>query len=197
MVDGFINLPASLKGKVRIYELDRPTETLFQRDNVIVQGVSYLFARLLANSTDPVAGIWGLALGSGAVNTAGWSASSQPDPTATQTAMVAEIKRKALSQVRYIGSDGNPTTTLTTKVSFQTVINATTDAITIPIREMGLIGGGTTLTANGGPTNMLTGNYFDPAAPVANAVYLINYITIPPLVLPASINIGIDWLLSL
>jgi len=196
MFDGF-NTPASIKGRVSIYECDRPENVLFERDNVIVQGVSFLFAQLLANNSGVVAGVWGLALGAGGVNTAGWSANAQPDPTAVQTAMTGdEIKRKAITLVRYLDSSGNPTTTLTTQVSFQTVFNATTDAITTPIREMGLIGGGTTLVSNGGPTNMLTAPYFDPTAPVANSVVLINYLTLPSLILPPSINIGIDWLLS-
>ena len=195
MFDGF-NTAASIKGRVTIYEHDRPENVLYQRQNVICAGISYLFARLLTNSADPVAGVWGLALGSGGVNVAGWSASEQPDPTAVQTAMVAEIKRKAITNTTYIDGNGNPTTALTTKVEFTTIFNATSDNVTLPIREMGLIGGGTTLAANGGPTAMLTAPYFSPTAPEANSIVLVNYITTPPLILPASVNLAFAWQLS-
>jgi hypothetical protein len=186
-------LSLALKGHVRMYDMARPEVTLYERKNVITEGVSWLAARIFANSLDPVAGVWGLAVGAGGQGVNGWSPSSQPDPLPTQIAMVSEIKRKQLAQVRFLDNTEQPTTGLTTLVSFQTVLNATTDAISTPIREMGLIGGGTTLPANGGPTNMLTAPYFDPSNPSANTVTLINYITTPSFILPAAVDMGIDW----
>jgi hypothetical protein len=194
MQEGMPKLSQVLKGAVRVYPLASPKETIYQRKNVIVQGVSFLFAQLLSNSAGPVAGVWGLAVGAGGSSgSGGWSPTTQPDPTATQIAMVSEIKRKQLQQVQYLDTNANPTTTITTLVNFQTVLNATTDNITTPIREMGLIGGGTTLVGAGGPTNMLTAPYFNPTAPVANSITLINYITTPSFILPAGIDMGVDW----
>ncbi len=190
------NVPFTLKGEIKMFRMDRPDEVLYERKNVICNTVSYLFARLFTLSSDPVAGVWGLAVGAGGTGVSGWSASQQPDPTATQTSMVSELKRKQVSQVQYLDANDNPTTTLTTKVSFLTVLNETTDGITAPIREMGLIGGGSTLASEGGPTNMLLAPYLDPAAPVADSVILINYITTPSFLLPEGVDMGVLWKLQ-
>lgn len=184
--------PGIALGKVRIYRMDTQ-EIVFEKKNVICNASSYLTARLFSNNADPVGGIWGLALGSGGSSANGWSANSQPTPAATQTAMVNEIKRKQLAQVQYLDTNGNPTTTITNVVDFTTVLNATTDNITDAIREMGLIGGGTQNGAGGVPTNMLTAPYFNPAAPVADSVILVNYQTLPPLLLPPDTQIGVAW----
>lgn len=187
---------AALKGEVRIFDADAPERVFFQKKNIIVNGVSYLFGRLLANSAEPLAGVWGLAVGQGGSGTNGWSANAQPDPTATQTSMVSEIKRKQLTSATYLDANGNPTATMTNTIQFLTILNATTDGISVAIREMGLIGGGTTLEANGGPTDMLTAPYFNPASPAYNSVLLINYLTLPPFILPPSINMGVGWNLT-
>jgi len=192
-----IGSQAVLKGHVKVFDIDHPDRIVFERKNVICNSVSYLFGRLLASNTEPLAGVWGLSVGQGGTGAQGWSANNQPAPTSTQTAMVSEIKRKQLTSVTYLDSNGNPTASLTTSLQFLTILNATTDGISVPIREMGLIGGGTTLTANGGPTNMLTAPFFNPASPADNTVLLINYLTVPPFLLPPSVNMGIGWILQL
>jgi hypothetical protein len=179
-----------VKGRVRFFNAESG-ETLYQRDNVICNGISYLFSQIMTSNTSIVSGVWGLAVGAGGTAPL-WTPTQQPDPLPTQTAMVSEIKRKALSQIQFLDTNGNPTLTWTTTVSFQTILNATTDNISTPIREMGLIGGGSSAV----PSNMLTAPYFTPAAPVLNSVVLINYITIPAFILPNSVNMGIDWVLS-
>ena len=195
-------------GKIRVYRTDTG-EVLYRSPNVIVNGVKFLFARLMANSypnaanppyplgettdtnADPLYGIWGLALGAGDPS---WAPETQPDPTPVQTAIIQEILRKPLSKIQYTDSSYNPLAAFSTTVSFQTTVNATTDNITQGIREMGLIGGGT--INNGGPTNMLTAPYFDPTdtsgpgqGPNPSSVVLVNYVTLPPLLLPAGVNI--------
>lgn len=186
----------ALKGEMKLFRMDRPEETLYERKNVICNSVSFLFARLLANAAEPFAGVWGLAVGAGGTNAGGWSASQQPDPVATQTEMVSEIKRKQITQVQYLDENNNPTTAFSTKVGFLTVLNETTDGISVPIREMGLIGGGTTVAASGGPSNMLTAPYFDPSNPQANTALLINYVTCPSFILPAGVDMGVLWKLQ-
>jgi hypothetical protein len=190
-------MPGAIRGEVSIFDADNPTQVYLRKKNIIVNGVSFLFARLLANNNEPLAGVWGLAVGQGGTGSQGWSSSQQPDPTATQIAMVSEVKRKQLTSSTYLDSNGNPTSALTTSIQFLTVLNATTDGISVPLREMGLIGGGTSLEANGGPTNMLTAPYFNPASPADNTILLINYVTLPPLILPPGVNFGIAWVLSL
>ena len=189
-------MTGAIRGKVTLFDADNPAHVYFHKKNVIVNGVSFLFGRLLASNTEPLAGVWGLSVGQGGTGGQGWSSSQQPDPTSTQTAMVSEVKRKQLTSYTYLDTNGNPTASLTTSIQFLTVLNATTDGISVPIREMGLIGGGTTNTANGGPTNMLTAPYFNPASPAENTVLLINYLTLPPFILPPSVNMGIGWVLD-
>lgn len=181
------------KGDVRIFPMSDPDHTLFERKNVIVNTVSYLFSALFMSNTSQVASAWGLAIGAGGTSVNGWSPDSQPDPTAAQTSMVSEIKRKPFAQVQYIDpTSGNPTSQMTTKVRFLTIFNAATDNITVPIREMGLIGGGTTSTSAGGPTNMLTAPYFDPNNPNPNSVILINYVTQASFLVPQE-DVGVTW----
>jgi hypothetical protein len=183
----------SLRGQVQAFEAIAPEQVYFHRKNIICNGVSYLFGRLMSNPTSLISGVWGLAIGAGGTGNDGWSASTQPDPSATDFELISEIKRKQLSTFYYMDDSGNPTSSMTTRMAFQTILNATTDGIEVPIREMGLIGGGTTDTTKGGPTNMLTAPYLDLSAPTENTVVLINRITCPPFILPPDINMAIRW----
>jgi hypothetical protein len=146
---------------------------------------------------EPLYGVWGLALGAGSSQ---WAPETQPDPAPTQTALIAEFLRKPLSKVNFVDLNQNPLSVLSTMVDFQTTINATTDNITQGIREMGLIGGGTFGTnPPSTATQMLTAPYFNPIAVPpgpANSVVLINYLTLPPLVLPPGVNVIISWVLA-
>ena len=194
---------------------------LYQGHNIIVNVVKFMFARLMANVipnapnppyylgsytpsqvsqvyADPLYGVWGLALGAGDPS---WAPETQPDPSPTQTAIVQQILRKPTSRINYVDVNLNPLATYSTYVDFQTTVNATTDNITQGIREMGLIGGGT--INNGGPTNMLTAPFFNPAdtsgpgqGPSGNTVTLVNYTTLPPLILPAGVDIIFSWVLQ-
>jgi len=204
------DLPAKIN--IRIIRSDSG-EVLYQGHNVIVNVVRWLFARLMANvlpnapqppytlgqagvSADPLYGIWGLALGAGSPS---WAPETQPDPSPVQTALISQFLRKPLSRISYVDANFNPVPTFSTLVDFQTTVNATTDNITQGIREMGLIGGGTLLGAGNEPTNMLTAPYFNPAAVPpgpADSVVLVNYKTLPPLILPAGVDIIFSWILS-
>jgi hypothetical protein len=184
-------------------------EVLYEAHNVIVNVSKWLFARLMANvnPNDPnppyqqgheaLYGIWGLAFGAGDPS---WAPETQPDPTPAQTQLVAQFLRKKLSRVNFVDSNQNPLNTLSTIVDFQTTINATTDNISQAIREMGLIGGGT--FGSNPPstqTDMQQAPYFNPSAVPpgpANSVVLINYLTLPPLILPPGVNIIISWVLA-
>lgn len=198
---------------IRILRADNG-KVLYQGHNVIVNVVKWLFARMMANqipnapqppyllgqaggNADPQYGVWGLALGAGDNS---WAPETQPDARPTQTALIQEFLRKPLSRINYVDANFNPLAKFSTMVDFQTTVNATTDNITQGIREMGLIGGG---TITGTPTNMLTAPYFDPNSttgpgqgPDPNAVVLVNYKTLPPLILPAGVDIIFSWVLS-
>ena len=176
----------ALKGHIRIFREDTG-EVVFSQQNVIVNTVKSLFARLMANSQEPMWGVWGLAIGAGDTTT-----DSQPEGQVTQRTLRSEVLRKKCSFIRFVDEDLNPIQGYSEIVDFQTVLNATLDNINVPIREMGLIGGGTHGTAD---TNMLQAPYWDPTTRDANSVTLINYKTMPPLALPPGINFIVSWIL--
>ncbi len=201
-----------MKGHIRVFEKDNPKKVYLDLDNVICQTTSSLAARLFAGNTnlslgfEPAFGIWGLAVGSGNPS---WPSNSQPDATATQTALFAEVLRKRCSFIRFVDANLNPVTGYSNTVDFQTTLNATTDNITVPLRELGLIGGGSTSQIP--TTNMLTAPYWvppDPANPQNNwpavsngpgnpdSVTLINYKTLNPLVMPSGVSLIFAWSLS-
>jgi hypothetical protein len=187
-------------------------EVLFETHNVIVNVVKWLFARLMANvnPTDPnppyplghesLYSVWGLALGAGSPT---WAPETQPQETPVQTSLIQEFIRKPLSRINFVQPDNNggwtSVNTLSTYVDFQCVVNATTDNITQSIREMGLVGGGSSTQS----TNMQTAPYFTgnmssypSVAAATNTVTLVNYKTLPPLLLPPGVNIIFSWVLS-
>ena len=189
-------------------------EVLYSAHNTIVNVVKSLFARLMANVNpndaeapytlghEPLYGVWGLSLGAGSPT---WAPETQPQETPVQTALIQEFLRKPLSRINYVQPDNSGSwtavNTLSTYVDFQCTVNATTDNITQSIREMGLIGGGTNSVSP--VTNMQTAPYFTgtvssyPNVTAAeNTVTLINYKTLPPLLLPPGINIIFSWILS-
>jgi len=200
------------KINIRVMRADNG-EVLWTGHNIIVNVVRWLFARLMANalpnapavpytlgeagvSADPLYGVWGLAIGAGSPS---WAPETQPDPSPVQTALISEFLRKPLSRINFVDVNFNPVNQFSTMVDFQTTVNATTDNITQSIREMGLIGGGTLVGAGGQPTNMTNAPYFNPAATPpgpADSVVLVNYKTLPPLILPAGVDIIFSWVLS-
>lgn len=189
-------------------------EVLYTAHNTIVNTVKWLFSRLMANVNptdpnppyllghEPLYSVWGLALGAGSPT---WAPETQPQETPVQTALIQEFIRKPLSSINFVNPDNNggwtSVNTLSTYVDFQCVVNATTDNITQSIREMGLIGGGT--NSSSPVTNMQTAAYFtgNPSSYASvtaaqNTVTLINYKTLPPLLLPPGVNIIFSWVLS-
>jgi hypothetical protein len=216
--DGSVLPQQIVTGHIRVFRKDTG-EVLYEDKNIIVNVVKFLFARLMANTLpgtgstnagplplgytpgtvgDPLYGVWGLALGTGDPS---WSPDTQPVETATQTALIAQVLRKQLSTVNYVDTSLNPTNYYTNMVDFQTTVNATTDSLNqVGIREMGLIGGGTLgVTPPGTDTNMLTAPYWNPALippGPANSVVLVNYKTLPPLILPPEVDMIFSWVLT-
>ena len=204
------HVPAyGLKGRIKLYEQANPKNVLYEQDNIIVNTVKSLFARLMFQNPNipstsqfgAVYGVWGLVVGAG---DPGWPLDTQPAETVGQTAIISQILRKPLTAVSFLDGNGNASPTITDTVSFQTILNATTDNINQPIREMGLIGGGSpnttgsTLIGNWIPTSPATAKFWgDPSAPTSpDSMTLINYKTMGPLGLPAGINFILDWVLN-
>ena len=212
-----------LMGHIRVFPAGSPDKPLYEAKNIITLTIKALFARLMANTLpgagsvnagpvplgnlgagntplgDPLYGVWGLALGTGDPS---WSPDTQPVETAVQTALITQILRKQLSSVNYVDPVAlTPVNYYTNVVDFQTTVNATTDNLNqVGIREMGLIGGGS--LGNNPPatdTNMLTAPYWNPTlvppGPAAS-VNLLNYKTLPPLILPPEISVIFSWQLA-
>lgn len=187
------------RGYLRVYPEGHPEAPLYEHKNTICLNSGYLFARLMAATAGdtpvwPTSSVWGLALGAGAPD---WPANSQPDALPTQQAILTPLLRKRLSTLRYVDSDLNPIPNngLSKILDVQTTINATTDGLTLPIRELGLIGGGSS------QTDFLNTPLFDSSTQngintVADPI-LINYLTTPPMKLPEGITFIFSWILYL
>lgn len=202
--------PKVLKhGHIRVYAQDDPAYVLLDQDNTICDSSEGLFARLLAltgwpNKTAgaaPCWGVWGLAVGAGQ---SGWANSSPTTPppagTGQETALYDEVKRNPLMNpggVLFLNPDGSVSSQPTRLVRFLTVFNATSDAINVPLMEMGLIGGGIQTANNGLGTDPYTAPYWDPGSNLQDSVVLINYATFGSFSLPAGVTLVFQWDLSL
>jgi hypothetical protein len=202
------------RGRITVSREDTG-EVLYRADNIITDVSRWLFSIFMATASpislsppqtqpisvpavEPAWGAWGLALGAGSPT---WAPETQPIETASQVAMVQEIARIRLSRINFVTQDNsgnfNPVNTISTSVDFQTTVNPTVDGIVQAIREMGLIGGGLPSTP------MQTAPYFDgvpssypSVAAAQQTVILLNYKTLPPLLLPPGINIIFSWIFS-
>lgn len=186
-----------IKGHIRVYEQANPKNIIFEEDNVICSNTKYLFARMMAASGDspvwPGFGVWGLAVGAGGPD---WPINTQPDALNTQQSILTPILRKRLSSVNYVDSSLNiiVDSGYSNIVDFQTVLNATSDNIGTPIREIGLIAGGDI------GTDMMAAPFFDSTNQTTintiDSVVLVNYKTLPPLKLPEGISFVWSWVLT-
>lgn len=184
-----------LEGYIRLYEAGNPNNILFEQKNTICNGVKWLFARLMAGSAEPLFGVWGLAVGQGDLN---WPEETQVVATANDWRLRSELLRKRCT-ARFVDTNLNPVAAgVTTRwVDFQTPINATSDGlvvngVVVPLREMGLIGGG----SSSPQTVMTTAPYFDPSNPSSDSVILVNYKTHGPLKLPDGIDLILSWIIK-
>ena len=184
---------AVVGGHIRVFEQDNPSNILLSEKNVICLSTKYLFARLMKDAAEPGYGVWGLAVGAGAPD---WPANNQPDALPTQQHIITPLLRKPCSFVRFVDTSLNQISNngFSNMVDFQTILNATTDNIGTPIRELGLIGGGT------GATDPATAPFFNSSTQggidTVSNITLINYKTLPPLKLPEGINFIFSWVLT-
>jgi hypothetical protein len=89
-----------MKGQIFIRGYENGNLVLdFMTPNVIVNTASILVARLLKDSKEPSNGIAYLAVGTG---DPGWNLQDPPAPTTTQTQLVSELFRKAVTESFYI-----------------------------------------------------------------------------------------------
>ena len=196
-------------GHIKIYALDDPEYVLLDQDNAICEASAGLFARLLAYTAwpqgapgdGPCWGVWGLAVGAGQSAWANSSPTTPPPPgTGTETSLYDQVKRKPLMSpggVLFLNPDSTAAEGPTTLVRFLTPFNATTDAISVPLMEMGLIGGGLQSANNGLGTDPLNASFWDPGSNDPDSVVLLNYATFGSFSLPAGVTMVFEWDISL
>lgn len=182
-----------LRGEIWIREAQDPSRVMFHDHNVIVLGVKHFFARMFVSLGEPCWSVWGLALGAGDPS---WPSTVQPDATPVQDRIISPLIRKPISKIQFVDENLDPSSTDTNRVSYQTIINATTDNLTAPVREMGLLGGGTKVANGGTGTDPVTAPFWDPTTKDRDSVVLINYKTLPPLMFPAGVNFLVEWVLQ-
>lgn len=181
-----------VQGHVRIFQ---DTELVYAEKNIIVLGIKHLFSRMFKDIQEPMWAVWGLALGAGDDS---WGTGTPPDPTVNQDAILQPLIRKPISKSQWVDEDFNPSATPTNRVEYQTLINSTTDGLILPngdiqpVREMGLIGGG----SRSGGTNPNTALYWNSVTNLQDSVTLINYKTLPPLLFPAGVTFMVSWTLT-
>jgi hypothetical protein len=199
------SIPFRLSGHIRIFPKPDPKKPVlvapvYEDKNVIVTTVKSLFARLMKNSIEPEYGVWGLAVGQG---DGLWT--TAPGENATTYQLISTIVRQPLTSTNFVDLNYNPLPagefydpndpTFTVRVDFQTELTAPDNLpASSQIREMGLIGGGSTASN----TNMasLSTPYWNPTAANANSVTLINYKTLPPLSLPPEVPFIFSWIIA-
>lgn len=158
-----------LQGEVFVHHNDARSGKLlnsYHFKNVITRDASILLARLCKDSTEPSAGIFALAVGTGDV---GWDLQNPPAATSNDRALVSEIARKQVSSSTFIDSGGNPIAIPTNIVDFSTTFSES-EAVG-PLVEMGLV------AAPVDTTPPLTAVPVTPASPYDPAIDLSLYDT--------------------
>lgn len=185
-------------GHIRIYAANDPAWVLLDQDNVICDSSRGAYARFAADLNEPCWAFWGLAVGAGKAEWANSSPTTPPpapDPANTPTTLWNLLKRKPLMSpngVRFFNDDGSISLAPTRNVQFRTMLNSDTDAISVPLMEMGLIGGGTRSANNGAGTDPLIAPFWDPMTNNPDSMVLMNYTTFGALSLPA-VDLIFEW----
>lgn len=119
------------------YKLEAPGEKkdwTYLGKNVITNDASILVARLIKDPTEPSAGAFALAVGTG---DSGWNLQSVPAASATQGSLYAEISRKQFSSIDFISSGGTVSAIPTNILDFTTTFS-TSEAVGALV-EMGIV----------------------------------------------------------
>jgi len=95
--------------------------------------------------------------------------------------------------VLFLNPDSSVSAVPTTLVRFLTSFNATTDAINVPLMEMGLLGGGLQSANSGAGTDPLTAAFWNPTTNSSDSMTMLNFATFGSFYLPASIDIVFQW----
>lgn len=168
-------------------------DVLEQRElrNLVVLDASLLIARLMKDSAEPPHGIYALAVGTGDV---GWNLLAPPAPTNTQRSLYSELTRKTFVTTQFINSVGAPVAYPTNIVDFTTTFSES-EAVG-PLVEMGLLGGNISTNMSIKNPVLPPNGPYDPTVDLTTKDTLVNYLTFPVIVKPATATITIVWRLT-
>jgi len=159
--------------------------------NLVVLDASILIARLMRDPSEPLNGIYALAVGTGDV---GWDLQNPPAPTVTQRSLYSELARKTFANTQFIDGDGVPTAVPTKTVDFSTTF-VEAEAVG-PLVEMGLLGNISTNMSVKNPVLPPNGPY-DPTVNFATPFdSLINSLNFAVINKPATSTLTIVWRLT-
>lgn len=160
-------------------------------ENVITEDAGYLAARLFKNNTEPTRGLFYLALGTGAGDSA-----VVPDPQnpplgeSDQRALAAEVARRSFHTMSFV----NPSTGLVSTIPTKLVdMTATFEGhvANSPLQEMGVIGAPQFLDGTPAPNPEVKGS--DPTIDVSDYDILVNYKTFKVFNKPVGSKLTITW----
>lgn len=143
------------------YKVEYPGENkplTYLGPNVITDDASIFVARLVADPTEPTAGAFALAVGTGDV---GWDLQNVPAASATQGSLYSEIDRKQFSTIDFIDAGGLVSAIPTNILDF-TVTFSTSEAVG-PLVEMGIVCAPTDITPPLTANPIPQGSWGDPS----------------------------------
>ena len=135
----YAKIPNAPRGELwfKLCEPGKEDETPWEYigPNVITTDASILVARLIADPTEPTAGAFALAVGTGDV---GWDLQAVPPATSSQGSLYAEIERKQFSDIDFITAGTGLVSAIPTNILDFTTTYATSEAVG-PLVEMGIV----------------------------------------------------------
>ena len=173
------------------YKMERPGEKkafTYLGKNVITNDASILVARLVADPTEPSAGAFALAVGTG---DAGWDLQSVPAAAATQGSLYAEIDRKQFSAIDFIDAGGS-TSAIPTNILDFTVTYSTSEAVG-PLVEMGIVCAAVDITPPLVATPIAQGSWNDPSVDRRNYDSFLNVRNFNAINKPGSMTLTFVW----
>jgi len=120
------------------YKLECPggeTRWVYLGKNVITTDASIMVARLIADPTEPTAGAFALAVGTGDT---GWDYQNVPAASPTQGSLYNELDRKQFSSIDFITASTGLVSAIPTNILDFTVTFSTSEAVG-PLVEMGIV----------------------------------------------------------
>ena len=173
------------------YKLEKPGEKkpfTYLGKNVITNDASILVARLVADPSEPSAGAFALAVGTGDT---GWDLQSVPAAAATQGSLYAEIDRKQFSGIDFIDGGGAVSAIPTNILDF-TVTYSTSEAVG-PLVEMGIVCAPVDTVPPLTATPIAQGSWNDPAVDRRNFDTFLNVRNFNVINKPGTMTLTFVW----